>query len=189
MHFDFLTAAFCGREGGNKKAAASRHAAARVEPIRFNTVIVNRVMRIGAFSWGEPKKLPWKSLRTELIPVKGLFPQRAGQSRPRPDGVHPSFAQIRNRVGTFRGLLGRRVPKRHLTDLVELASYARPRCGEPPERGIAGEVIEQGSMRSGAGREARPECLCSPYKRKAELCPKNKSPRLQRLQPNQPEEK
>ncbi len=26
-----------------------------------------------------PKKLPWKSPRTEFTPVKGLFPQRAGQ--------------------------------------------------------------------------------------------------------------
>ncbi len=122
-----------------------------------------------------PKKLPWKSPRTEFTPVKGLFPQRAGQSRPRPEGVHPSFARILNRGETFRGLLGRRVPKRHLTVLVELASYARPRCGEPSARRIAGEVIEHGRMRSGAGHEAR-ELSSLPVKRKADACIKHTPP-------------
>lgn len=98
MHFHFPIMANCGREGGNKKAATTDLIAARDEPIRLIAGIVNRVMRIGAFSWGQPKKLPWKRLRTELIPVKGLFPQRACLTHVKADctsGVYPRATDAR----------------------------------------------------------------------------------------------
>lgn len=95
----FLFTVKCDREGGNKKAAASRHAAARSEPIRFTAGEVNRVTRIGAFSWGEPKKLPWKSSRSELIPEKGLFPQRAGDPRKK-HGRHRQLFPVMSGIGS-----------------------------------------------------------------------------------------
>lgn len=162
----------CARERGKKKAGCSVQHPARRKPIWLAAGKVNRVMRIGAFSWVRLKKLSWKCLRSEFDPEKGLFPQRAGQSRPRPEGVLPSFAPFWKQVGTFRG--PKSAARSIWTSHPMKWSWhlnALPRFGPPSARRRAGEVSEHGRMRPGADREARQGCLCSPYKRKADVYP------------------
>lgn len=183
MQVLFLFTVNRAKEGGNKKAATTCLIAARDEPIRLAAGQVNRVMRIGAYSWGKPKKLPWKSLRTEFDPVKGLFPQRAGQSRPRPDVFFPSFASFRNGEDFPGAKIGDAFDLDISPYEVELASSALPRFDPPSARRRVGEVSRTGRMRSGADREARLRCLCSPYKRKADLCAEKTGPQ----QPHQKE--
>lgn len=63
-----------GRTGGTKKTTTSVHAVAREEPIWFVSRKVNRVRRIGAFSRGQTKKLPWVEViaaeLTKCLPAK-----------------------------------------------------------------------------------------------------------------------
>ena len=54
-----------------------------------------KTVRIGAKP-STTQKLPWVRSRAELIPAKVRCPQRAGQSRPRPDVSFPSFVAFRN---------------------------------------------------------------------------------------------
>lgn len=87
----------------------------------------NPVMRIGAFPGLQMKKLPWKAPRAELIPAKASFPQRAGQSRPRPEVSSPLLP---SQEGLSGGQKRRRVRFGHLTLLWELASQL-------PDPGVA----------------------------------------------------
>jgi hypothetical protein len=58
----------------NKKTVTACPITAREKPIWFTHGKVNRVRRIGAFSWGKTKKLPWvEAIAAELavcLPVK-----------------------------------------------------------------------------------------------------------------------
>lgn len=63
-----------GRTGDTKKTAPTDLSAARDEPIWFSRGQVNRVRRIGAFTWGQTKKLPWVEViaaeLTKCLPAK-----------------------------------------------------------------------------------------------------------------------
>lgn len=110
------------------------------------------------------------NVRAPTSAAKGLFPQQVTVLGKQRSKVLPPLYDYLARVG-FRGLLGRRVPKRHLTQLSG-AGHSRPSPGmvQPlTSSGMVGEVMEQGRKRSGAGREAK-SLSRSPYKRKAESC-------------------
>ena len=97
-------------------------------------------------------------------------PQRAGQSRPRPDGVHPSLRLPR--TGRFPGVL-RATRSEEASCAIKWSWHlnALPRYG--PAAAIAGmarKVIEHGRKRPGQAVKRQGIPLRSPYKRKAVLC-------------------
>jgi hypothetical protein len=73
--------AFVVERETNKKTGTTCLIPARKKPIRFAYGKVNRVRRIGAFSWGKPKKLPWvRATAAELtvcLPAKATDPKEA----------------------------------------------------------------------------------------------------------------
>lgn len=113
----------------------------------------SRVMRIGAFPIYR-KKLPRNKTACRVHSGKGRVPQRAGQSRPRPEGAHPSLSLPD--AGEFPGA-GMATRSNQASHPIKWSWHLN--CPPPvwlaaTKVGIAGEVIEQGRKRSGAGREA-----------------------------------
>ncbi len=110
------------------------------------------------------KKLPWvEAIAAELIPAKVKAHDRLGYpGKAKPDVVLPSFGGclIRPALSGGQNPATRSVWTSHPLKW-SWHLNALPRSGQPLERGMTGEVSEQGRMRSGAGREAK-ETPCAP---------------------------
>ena len=124
-----------------------------------------------------PKKLPWndgQTRRASKLAWPALHDRLGCPGKAKPDGVLLSLP-LPNTGGFPQAPRATRSEEASHAIKWSLARYALPRSGPAAaDAGMAREVIEQGRMRSGAGREAPGETfLCSPYKRKAELCPRH----------------
>ena len=112
-----------------------------------------RVMRIGAFPIYR-KKLPWNKTACRVHSGEGRVPQRAGQSRPRPEGAHPSLSLPDTGEFPGAGMATRSNQASHPIKWSWHLNCPPPVWLAATKVGIAGEVIEQGRKRSGVGREA-----------------------------------
>jgi len=136
---------------------------------------VSRVMRIGAFTLGRHKKLPWNEAigaeSATRLPDKVRVPQRAGQSRLRPEVSSPLLPRAFG-WRTFRGPVAATRSLR-TSDPFSGSWHlnARSRCGEPSRVENRRSGRWAGRKRSGAGREAQ-EFLDAPRKAENGLCPK-----------------
>ena len=121
------------------------------------------VTRIGAFpGFGEKAALEMSARRVHS--GKGPLSTTCWAITTEARWCSPLFCALPGTGATFRRLLGRRVPKRHLTLQWSWHLNALPRFGQPCRKAeCAGEVIEQGRMRSGAGREGK-AIPCTPRK-------------------------
>lgn len=158
FHFSFY--AESARTEGTKKTPVNAVTEAREEPIWFLSGKVNKVMRIGALSWLHSKKLPWVGvIAAELTNVSSGQDHRSQRVRlPRESKAlccPPLFCRVPNTAWTFRG--PKSATRSIWTSHPMKWSWhlnALPRFGQPSARRMVGEVSGQGSMRSGAGREA-----------------------------------
>jgi hypothetical protein len=126
--------------------------------------------------WVRLKKLPWnEAIGAELatrLPDKVRVPQRAGQSRLRPEVSSPLLG-----VTSYgRHFPGARSGDTFASDIspfeVELASYALPGFGEPSSRRIAGEVSGQAGSDPGQTAKSKVTC-CSPLSGKGTVRERN----------------
>lgn len=166
IHFSFSMNN--GRTEGTKKPRLNAAVEAREQPIRFAYGEVNRVRRIGAFFPLHSKKQPWDGSNRRRVDHVS-----SGQcGSPQPVGISgesksrwcsPLFCRVPDTARTFRGPnTAARSDLGISPFVVELASYALPRFGQPSARRMAGEVSEHGRKRPGAGHEANSNHCRSP---------------------------
>lgn len=158
FHFSFY--AVSARTEDTKRAPTVQRSEPREKPIRFAHGEVNRVTRIGAFPGLHTKKQPWVGvIAAELTNVSSGQDHRPQRVRlPRESKAlccPPLFCRVPNTAWTFRG--PKSATRSIWTSHPMKWSWhlnALPRSGQPSARRMVGEVSGQGSMRSGAGREA-----------------------------------